>query len=505
MEIEKEGNGTRQFFRLLRPDRLAVGMVRVLTGLGSRWKNIYRYDVKTDYRYDLPPHSANVTEAHVRILSDHFQWPEIPGRWDTGFLRIKVRSNLLGSVLEPFVDIEMGDSVIRQTFERGAAGIRFLNISPMLANNVSPGKIVRLRSHHISWDSQDGCLFLFRNPNPENSRILVIAPHPDDAEIAAFGLYSHKDTYIITATAGEVGVVDYSRLLAGLEEISSSLLKGKLRVLDSITIPMIGGIKPPRMMNFGYFDDTLKEMYEFPEKDIPSRCSREYDTHVFRQHNLEHPPNGPWRKNNWKNLVEDLTFALKKIQPDMIVAPHPALDSHPDHQYLFFALIDALERAVLKGGNLFLYTIHSHLSRFYPYGPSNSIVTLPPCLEGMELKGVYSYALTKKDQMMKTFALEAMHDVRSPPPTPEFRFTELMARLVQVISSYLRSVGGVDAGYYRRNVRPNELFFVYPYEDGHAIKTEYFKPQSTDEQAGSSSSQSVENPIPKVQNPGSTV
>ena len=37
----------------------------------------------------------------------------------------------------------------------------------------------------------------------DDERVLVVAPHPDDAEIAAFGFYADTRAMVVTVTAGD--------------------------------------------------------------------------------------------------------------------------------------------------------------------------------------------------------------------------------------------------------------------------------------------------------------
>ena len=66
--------------------------------------------------------------------------------------------------------------------------------------------------------------------------------------------------------------------------------------------------------------------------------------------------------------------------------------------------------------------------------------------------------------------LDAMHDLRSPPPSDTFEFRDLAADFRDRTYEYLKSALGVDTSYFRRALRPNEFFFVYPYRDSEPLK-----------------------------------
>jgi hypothetical protein len=147
---------------------------------------------------------------------------------------------------------------------------------------------------------------------------------------------------------------------------------------------------------------------------------------------------------------------LKKVKPAVIVAPHPQLDSHRDHQFTTVALAEALARW-RRRVDLLLYTNHADRER-YPYGPASTVMSLPPSVPGeILLDRVYSHPVSPDVQRLKLFALESMHDLRLSP------------------SSLYQLVAGDDpdgqspppaaaVSYFRRGPRSNELFFVYDRE-----------------------------------------
>ena len=85
--------------------------------------------------------------------------------------------------------------------------------------------------------------------------------------------------------------------------------------------------------------------------------------------------------------------------------------------------------------------------------------------ENTRIPGLLSYRLDDETQLRKLFALEAMHDLRMPPLRLDKGdpFEVLLRRLGQAFELVRRDPFG-DYSYFRRAVRPNELFFVYPPE-----------------------------------------
>ena len=285
--------------------------------------------------------------------------------------------------------------------------------------------------------------------------MLVLAPHPDDAEIAAFGVYAHRNATVVTVTTGNAGPRNYEAVFDDVPEMYH--FKGRIRLIDSITVPWQGGIPPDRTFNMGYFDARLAEMHDKPTAVIPEMYGPNTDIGAYLKYNIGSLLPKRSRASKWTNLVDDLETVLKKVKPAVIVAPHPQLDSHADHQFATVALAEALSRRRQRV-TLLLYTNHADRNR-YPYGPAGTVMSLPPPVEqDVPIDRVYSHPVSADLQRQKLFALESMHDLRSSP-----------SRLYQVEIGADRSiepeevgpsaVGGVN--YLRRGPRSNELFFVY--------------------------------------------
>ena len=378
-------------------------------------------------------------------------WPAAAGRdWDTALLGVRVDVDFQGAA--PFVEITSGGVSDRQYFRAGETGPRWINLS-FLRASLGPSARVTLHANGVRLARGSATLRLFANNLDLSRRVLVIAPHPDDAEIAAYGVYAHRDAAVVTVTTGNAGPPSYGAVFDDAAEMYH--FKGRLRVIDSITVPWLGGIPPNRTFNMGYFDARLAAMYEQPSASIPEMYGPNTDIGAYLKYNLGSLlPKRP-RASTWRNLVDDMTTVLKKVNPAIIVTAHPQLDSHLDHQFTTVALVEALSRRRHRAA-LLLYTNHADRNR-YPYGPAGTVVSLPPPLpQGVMLDRVYSHPLPPDRQREKLFALESMHDLRTSP-----------SRLYQVETGGDRAIvperldpsGGVN--YLRRGPRSNELFFVY--------------------------------------------
>jgi hypothetical protein len=282
-------------------------------------------------------------------------------------------------------------------------------------------------------------------------KILILAPHPDDAEIAAFGLYADRNATIITVTSGNAGDMNYRANVSDPAE--HYLLKGYLRAVDSVTVPWQGQIPPDQTYNLGYFDAQLFPMFQNPDQVLPELYGPNQDVAPYRRANLGKLLPVGSRTNTWNHLVEDLTAILHKVKPAIIVMPHPFLDSHMDHEYASVALVQALQKWN-ENPIFLLYTNHAAANR-YPYGPEGTVMSPPPFSKSdLQIQGVYSHQLDPLLQRRKLFALESMHDLRlSPDEQNTCDVSGLFRR-----PDYPR-VPEVD--YLRRGPRSNELFYVY--------------------------------------------
>jgi LmbE family N-acetylglucosaminyl deacetylase len=327
--------------------------------------------------------------------------------WDTALLGVRIST----SGAAPFVELSAGSTTVHQYLEEGADGLRWLNLTALRGELVD-GAAVELRGQNATIEPGTAIARVFANRLELGKRILVIAPHPDDAEIAAFGLYAGRQATIVTVTSGNAGEATYKDHVSDPAE--HYLLKGYLRAVDSVTVPWQGGIPPERAFNLGYFDARLKTMRAQPDAAVAEMYGPNQDVAPYRRANIGRLLGNGSRAASWKNLVDDLVEVLRKTKPHIVVIPHPMLDTHLDHQYTAVAVNDALERWNGKPEFL-LYTNHAAGDR-YPFGPVEGRVSLPPW-GGAEVpvERVYSHPLSRELQQRKFFALESMHDLRLSP------------------------------------------------------------------------------------------
>jgi LmbE family N-acetylglucosaminyl deacetylase len=377
-------------------------------------------------------------------------WPESAGaRWDTALIGAQVTTD--AALPLPYVEITAGNITNRQYFAAGESGQRWLDVS-FLRGFLAGGTSIFLRGEGVTFLAPDARLRLFGSDLDLSKPMLVLAPHPDDAEIAAFGIYAHRNASVVTVTAGNAGAPTYEAVFDDIEELY--LFKGRIRLIDSITVPWQGGIPPDRTFNMGYFDARLADMHARPHDAVPEMYRANSDIGVYRKENIGAMLPKRARESKWTNLVDDTLTLLKKVKPTIIVAPHPQLDTHRDHQFTTVALAEALARWK-RPVTLLLYTNHADRNR-YPYGPAGTLISLPPPASDVLLDRVYSHPVSLALQRLKLFALESMHDLRFT-PTRQYQ----LARQDERAMTVEKPGPEPDITYLRRGPRSNELFYVY--------------------------------------------
>jgi LmbE family N-acetylglucosaminyl deacetylase len=380
-------------------------------------------------------------------------WPElVGGEWDTALLGVQISVDAAAAA--PYVEIAAGGASDRQYFPPGDAGERWLNLT--FVRGAMVGTRIALRGEGVAFTAPAARLRLFQNAVNLTKTILVLAPHPDDAEIAAFGLYANRNATVVTITAGNAGAQTYEAVFDDAGD--HYLFKGRIRTIDSITVPWQGRIPPERAFNMGYFDGRLAEMHEKRDAVIPEMYRPNTDINVYRRENIGALLPLRSRESTWRNLADDMVTILNRVKPAIVVAPHPQVDSHRDHQFTTVALSEALARWN-RPVTLLLYTNHADRGR-YPYGPAGTLLSLPPPPSGdVRIDGVYSHPLTPGLQRVKLFALESMHDLRMS-PTRQYQLAREEPRAL----APEKPGPEPDITYLRRAPRSNELFFVYDRE-----------------------------------------
>ncbi|NHE58210.1 PIG-L family deacetylase [Cyclobacterium plantarum] len=421
--------------------------------LKTKRSEIFDYDISENYHYKF--NTRNTTK--LNLIENKLLIPDNLGKGTTAFIKVNIKSTFLGKIFSPNIELISKSAKVIDYFEFGGSGDRYLNISSLLQEEA---KQIELKSNFLEIQNATVELIHFSKSIPTESKILIISPHPDDAEIAAFGLYSKfPNSFILTITAGENGLMHYNEIFP--DSIQHYLKKGQIRTINSISIPLMAGLKHDHILNLGYFDGTLKEMFDRDPHPVFSQILKTDSIGIFRNLNFSSLKDSLTGRSNWSSLVQNIQLVLDFFQPDIIVSPHPQMDSHPDHQFSTLATIEAIRNAGLNKGELFLYSNHHVKTEFFPFGKTGGTLSLPPNYDDdYHFHSVYSHALSEEDQMEKVLALDAMNDLR---PNTQWRYWHKL--LHWTYQNIKVSIKGQQNTYFRRAIRSNELFFVVPIQE----------------------------------------
>ena len=403
------------------------------------------YAPKDDYQYRF---TADTECPDVRLEGGRvlLQAPLSLAGDETLILALKVKSGVLGRFFDPFV--QFADD--RQTFERGVNGLRYLNLTGC-AQALSGGELsLRGRFCRVAGQPQ---LWVLPQPDYSEQRVMVIAPHADDAELAAFDLYSQaKEAWIVTLTAGEIEAQHYQQM--GLEPAQAARLKGRLRAWDSVAVPRWAGVPQAQCAQLGYFCLQLPAMQAAPEQPIPSREADLTDTRLFRQFNSVALPGDEDGAPTWNNLLADLRALILRAKPQVIVLPHPAIDPHPDHICAHSAVIEALQGLAWQPDTLLGYANHLHDNDRWPMGNSGDGIALPPVFDASLTLRPYSRVLSLERQRDKAMALGMMHDLQ-----PRAALKRRVRRSIQRLLAGRKPSPYGENEFFRKAVRRHELFW----------------------------------------------
>lgn len=407
------------------------------------------YSPRESYRYDFP---AGTWESVVTLGSDGqlAVSGEMPQQADTLILECVVKATPLGLLFDPRVLIETADTQDRQDFERRVSGRRYVNLSGF-SDALRTGQL-RVRGRFCKVEVSR--VFAFSNPDYADRRTMIIAPHADDAELAAFGLYHQcEEATIVTLTQGEIEARHYERL--GLDKEQAARLKGRLRTWNSLAVPLWGGVPMTRCVQLGYFCLRLPAMHEQPDVPFGSRESGEVDISSARVFNALRLPGDTDARPTWNNLVADLVALLEHYRPDVLVLPHVQLDPHADHVHAAMALEEAIERSTWKPETQLLYANHLHDNDRWPMGPADNGTALPPAIEPLPALPIWSPVLDAEARLDKAMALTMQHDLQVPLP-----LKKRIRRIIQALVLGRRwPITGEDE-FFRKAVRRHELFWV---------------------------------------------
>jgi hypothetical protein len=455
----------------------ALGIVGALVGtfagagavLVSRRHRAYRRQLSYNPKEStvLGMKGPAIDSISIRCDEDGFILPGTVAEAVSGFLELEVETSAVSRLFDPSIEIRAGDFCDIQYLERGAEGVRFLNVSRLLCCRMGE-KRVYLNGRGLTWKKGWAHLHICEEQITPEDRILVVAPHPDDAEIAAFGVYAETQATVVTLTAGDASDRYRNSVQPWLSLQRNTV--AEMRVWDSLVIPQFGGVQPEHAINLCLPDGRLEDMYLSPDRDFRGEGEGMFEFQALRRMNRTAllADNAPC---SWWSLIRDLDCIIANVNPTIVIAPHPLLDPHPDHLFAVVAVAEALLSAGVTTGRMFLYAVHNRRSELWPFGPAGSGVALLPilCEDECVASAFYSHKLSTQRQRQKFLALEAMHDVRDIqwPPDPPTR--QAGHGVWTKLSGLAHGMGTTPTSYLRRAVRPDEIFFVVSVAEGLAL------------------------------------
>jgi LmbE family N-acetylglucosaminyl deacetylase len=416
----------------------------------------YLYDVRADQIIDWDRSECRkvLIQKDVAVSGFNLVVSGVAG-YDTCFLNIKVDSGLSGIFKEPRVLIEnsKGKKYV-QILEYRCSGVRPINVSSLLSPNENVLSLCITSSWCRILDIGKHAI-LYNNSDLIDSKKIVVAPHPDDAEIAAYGLYkkSNKNTFILTVSGGEGGRFVKSE---NEKRFVDNKYLSLIRFLDSITIPLRAGIPHDNVINMGYFDNTLEEMYRDKVVSVKSLYYENLSIDEYRGYNISEIRSEIQGGANWGDFVSDLSSVISKINPDVFVSPYPVLDTHEDHKYSTVALVEAIMKSGLRSGYLCLYSNRYVQSEYFPYGPAGSIYSVLPLENnGLFFDRIFSLDLGDGLCVEKKISLEAHYDLRE-----SVQFMSIREQFHYILNKIKGCVYNTENSYYRRAMMSNEIFYV---------------------------------------------
>lgn len=354
----------------------------------------------------------------------------------------------------------------KQFFEPNQQGFRHLNLSEITSFD---DLIFACKFCEIEENAE---LLGFKNPEFKNNPILILAPHADDAELAAYGFYQNhaSQAWITTVFAGETLQKLDKQYIRNLDSDfeTATERKAKIRAWNSMTTPLLAGISAEKLIYLGYSDLSLTSLYKSPKiKEKTTKNNKiEYaiETNSYRQWNkIKLKTDQNTKHNRSDALISDLVEVINQVQPSIILVTDPVIDPHSEHIITAHALSLALQQSTHQPDKILMYVNHLRNIKNFPYGPEFSKTALPPWHEKESIfpsLSVYSHYLDLSTQKDKVVALDSMHDLRSK--------DRLERTFKQWVSTTIKKDGYQYFGnhqYFQTHIKSNEVFSVVSIAD----------------------------------------
>ncbi|WP_164999497.1 PIG-L deacetylase family protein [Salinicola tamaricis] len=283
--------------------------------------------------------------------------------------------------------------------------------------------------------------------------ILILAPHPDDAEIAAGGFYTDhaESVHLVTLSCGEQLKGLKRQYLSGLDDDLDSAVRRKAewRRWNVFATPLLSGIPPERSTLIGVPDGACWALvHEGLGQRLPVPLS---DARRFNRIAL--PPSRGERLER-DDVIAALRQLIDTLKPATLLVTDPEFDPHPDHRAASLALALALDGSRHRPRTVLLYA--NHYRDAFPPGPAFQPAWMPPAEIAIErlftpAPTPLAWPLSTEMQKHKALLLDAMSDLS---PRAGWSQRRRRARRAGFVPTFARE----RDPYFQAAIRSTELF-----------------------------------------------
>ncbi|MCX6706301.1 MAG: PIG-L family deacetylase, partial [Candidatus Woesebacteria bacterium] len=269
------------------------------------------------------------------------------------------------------------------------------------------------------WWVVKGKLGSFPSPDSK-TKLLVVAPHPDDETVIAGGLIQRVlekggSVRIIYLTSG-----DGSRTTVAFDNKKIDLNPadfislGESRIKEASSATQILGLKKSEVYFLGFPDQGLTGVYQ---KNY-SKSDGNFTSPTTKVDHVPYPECfHPGETYLGENLVNDVKGIIQDYSPNIVIVGHPR-DSHPDHR-ISYLLIERLRSDL--GAK---FVIFSSLTHFRGFPNPGGYLFPPKKLFGGDW---LSLELTTQEVILNKKAIEA-HKSQYEKPEDKLLFDRLTSR-----------------------------------------------------------------------------
>ncbi|MEL0614614.1 hypothetical protein [Marinomonas arenicola] len=427
-------------------------------------KRDYQYALQPDWQSNVLLTKSNASEkGDIRALNlvDKNGFLALDPNeftWLLSFSYQSTNKKKQGCIKMHFGDCASQSMDHLQFFEAGEKGTRYLNLSGFLEETPRSGPLI-LSSENCQLPTEAKILG-FKKPDFSDGPILIIAPHADDAELAAYGFYHQhsEQVWITTINAGQNVQKLERQYISNLDDSMQDAVsrKANIRAWNSMTTPLLAGVKLERLSSLGYFGLTKDGLYNSPNEEQKDSHFPALTPAISRKWNPLSLPSDAADISSGQSLIDDLVYLLEHIKPTTVLITEPEVDPHPEHVMSAHALALAIEQGEHVPERVLMYVNHLRKIKKFPYGPEHTRTALPPWFSATSLFGqfsCYSYQLELDMQKEKVVSFDSMHDLRSKSRVGKNIKQWWNKKVLKNGYQYY-----ADHGYFQTHIKANEVF-----------------------------------------------